>query len=60
MSPYIVRLGPVRERKRQPEQVPANGALGDVPIAVELCRADVAGMNVALNRYRGRERMAAA
>src|ERR1700721_566014 len=28
MSPYIVRLGPVRERKRQPEQVPGNGALG--------------------------------
>src|SRR5271167_4142283 len=29
MSPYVVRLGPVRERKRQPEQVPGNGARGD-------------------------------
>jgi hypothetical protein len=28
MSPYIVRHGPIRERKRQPEQVPGNGALG--------------------------------
>jgi len=29
MSPYNVRLGPVRERKRQLEQVPGNGALGE-------------------------------
>src|ERR1700675_1565470 len=27
MSPYIARLEPVQERKRQPEQVPANCAL---------------------------------
>src|SRR5664279_931054 len=28
ISPCIVRHPPVRERKRQPEQVPGNGALG--------------------------------
>jgi hypothetical protein len=37
MSPYIVRLAPVRERKRQPEQVPGNGALdGDYSIPMTL------------------------
>ena len=37
MSPYIVRLEPVRERKRQPKQVPGNGALdGDHSIPMTL------------------------